>query len=98
AHHANAAQILWVVSRPVHPPAERVRLRHTIEDEQCPARSVTAERAERHTLTGGMAAGRIRPAKQLHAGHVLQELVERVRRRLFDLAAVDTLSCINPLR
>ena len=97
ADDTDLRQVLRVIARPVHPPAERVALLDPIEDEQCPARGVAAERSQSDALAGRVAAAGIRAAEQLHARDILQQLVEFMARRLLDPAGADTLDSIDPL-
>ncbi len=96
AHHSDAGEARRVISRPIDPAAERVRLRHAVEHQQRAAGGVAAKRAQGHSLAGRMSASRVGAAEQLDAGHVLQQLIQVVARRLLDLAGADARGRIDP--
>ena len=97
ANHPHFSEGRRIVGGPVHPAAERIRLRHSVEHQQRAARGVAAERAQGHALAGRMSAARIGSAEKLEAGYILQQLVELVARRLLDLPARNSLHIIDAL-
>ena len=97
AHDANFAEIGRIVRRPVHPAAERIGLRHSVEHQQGAARGVAAERAQGDALARRMTAARVRSAEQLDARDILQQLVDFMARRLLDLPPADPLDGIDAL-
>ena len=76
AHHPNLGKTAGREGRPVDPAAERIGLRHSIEDHQSTARRVAAQAPQRNALAGRLRAAGIGAAEQLHPRRLLEQLVE----------------------
>ena len=87
-----------LVGWPVDPASEWIALRHAVEHQQGSARRVSAEGAERNSLTGGMTAPCIGTAEQLHTRDALQDLVELMTWRLRDPPRGDPVNAIDLFR
>src|SRR3546814_875917 len=81
ARYPHRAETLGIIGRPADPAPERVGLRHSIQDQQRPARRVAAERAQGDALAGRIGRAGIGAPEKLEARHLLQYLVEAPRSR-----------------
>ncbi len=89
AHHADPAEPARIVGGPGDPAAERIGLRHAVEDQQRPARGVAAQGAQGRALAGRVGGARVGAAELLESGHVAQHVLEPVRRRMIEPATAD---------
>ena len=86
-----------IVGRPIDPSAERVGLRDPVEDQQCAARRVAAQRPQGHALAGRMAGRRIRAPEQLQAGDLDEDRVELVSRRFGEVTRLQDVDVLHSL-
>ncbi len=73
---AHRRQPLGQIGGEGHPAAERVGLRHAVEQQQRPARRIAAQAAQRDPLGRGMRRARIGAAELGGARHVAQHILE----------------------
>ena len=80
ARDPRALQGKRVVAGPCHPAAERIGLRHAVEDQQRAGRGIAAEAAQGDALAGRIGRPRVRAAELLQPGNVAQYILDGLWR------------------